>query len=171
MLVSQSCQTLCNPMECRRLGSSVHGISQARILQWVAVFFSRGSSQPWEWTQVYGIAGRFFFIWATREALDSMLKNRNITLPTKVHRIQTKLFFFFFPPSNHVWTWELNHKEGWAPKNWHFQIVVLEKTSDSLWREKRLKLSVLKESTLNIQWTLKLKLQYFGHLMQQANSF
>ena len=49
-------------------GSSVHGISQTRILEWVAISFSRGSSQPRDWTWVSHIAGRFFIIWATREA-------------------------------------------------------------------------------------------------------
>ena len=50
-------------------GSSVHGILQARILEWVAIPFSRGSSQPRDWTQISHIAGRSFTIWATREAL------------------------------------------------------------------------------------------------------
>ena len=45
-----------------------HGILQARILEWVAFLFSRGSSQPRDWTQVSHIAGRFFTTWATREA-------------------------------------------------------------------------------------------------------
>ena len=49
-------------------GSSVHGISQARILEWVAIFFSRGSSQPRDQNWISCIAGRFFTIWATREA-------------------------------------------------------------------------------------------------------
>ena len=48
--------------------SSVHGILQARILEWVAIFFSRGSSQPRDWTWISSIAGRFLTIWATREA-------------------------------------------------------------------------------------------------------
>ena len=59
-LVAQSCPTLCAPMDCSLPGSSVHGILQARILEWVAFPFSRGSSQPKDWTQVYPIAGRFF---------------------------------------------------------------------------------------------------------------
>ena len=49
-------------------GSSVHGILQAGILEWVAMPFSRGSSKPRDWTQVSCIAGRFFAIWTTREA-------------------------------------------------------------------------------------------------------
>ena len=44
--VAQSCLTLCDPMECSLPGSSVHGIFQARVLEWVAISFSRGSSQP-----------------------------------------------------------------------------------------------------------------------------
>ena len=66
--VAQSCPTLCNPMECSLPVSSVHGIFQTRILEWVAISFSRGSSQPRHWTLVSCIASRLFTIWATREA-------------------------------------------------------------------------------------------------------
>ena len=66
--VTQSCLTLCNPMDCSLPGSSVHDILQARVLEWVAVPFSRRSSQPRDQTQVFRIAGRFFTVWATREA-------------------------------------------------------------------------------------------------------
>ena len=59
--VAQSCLTLCN-----RLHHTVHVILQARILEWVAFPFSRGSSHPRDWTQVSPIAGRFFTSWATR---------------------------------------------------------------------------------------------------------
>ena len=68
MLVTQSCPTFCNPMDCSPPGSRVHGILQARILKWIAIPFSRGSSQPRDWTQVSCIAGGFFTIWDTREA-------------------------------------------------------------------------------------------------------
>ena len=57
-----------DPMDCRLPGSSVHGILLARIPEWVAVPFSRGSSQPRDQTWVSCIAGRYFIIWATREA-------------------------------------------------------------------------------------------------------
>ena len=60
--VAQSCLTLCDPMDCGPPGSSVHGIFQARILDWVAISFSRGSSQPRDQTQVSHIAGRRFTI-------------------------------------------------------------------------------------------------------------
>ena len=61
--VIQLCPTLCDPMD-----YAVHEILQARILDWVAFPFSRGSSQPRDGTQVSCIAGRFFTSWATREA-------------------------------------------------------------------------------------------------------
>ena len=68
VLVAQSCPTLCDPIDCDPLGSSVHGILQARILEWVAIPFSRGSPQPRNQIRVSCIAGRFFTVWATREA-------------------------------------------------------------------------------------------------------
>ena len=64
--VTNSCPTLYNPMDCLP-GSSVNGILQARILEWVAIPFSRGSSQSRDQTWVTCITGRFFTIWATRE--------------------------------------------------------------------------------------------------------
>ena len=67
-LVAQLCPTLSDPMGCSPPGSSVHGDLQARILEWVAMSSSRGSSQPRDQTQVSRIAGGFFTVWATREA-------------------------------------------------------------------------------------------------------
>ena len=69
VLVTQLCLTLCDPMEHSSLGSSVYGILQARILEWVAIPFSRKSSWPRDWTWVSCIAGRFFTVWATKEAV------------------------------------------------------------------------------------------------------
>ena len=66
--VAQSCPTLYDPMDCSIPGSSIHGIFQARVLEWVAISFSRGSSQPRDRTWVSHIAGRRFTVWATREA-------------------------------------------------------------------------------------------------------
>ena len=93
VLVTQSCLTLCNPVDCSPPGSSVHGILQARMLEWVAVPFSTGSSQLWDQTQVSCIAGIFFTDWVTRKAcvlvqqqvpglkmLLSMLKRKNVLL-------------------------------------------------------------------------------------------
>ena len=70
--VAQSCPTLCNPVDCSPPGSSVHGILQARILEWVAISFSRGSSQLRDRTQVSHITGRHFNLWAAREAWGSI---------------------------------------------------------------------------------------------------
>ena len=67
VLVTQSCPTLCDPKDCRPRGSSVSGILQARILEWEAIPFSRGSSRPRDWTWVSCMAGRCFTSWATRK--------------------------------------------------------------------------------------------------------
>ena len=68
VLVIQSCPTCCHPMDCSLPRSCVHRTLQARILEWVAIPFSRGSSWPRDRTQVSCIASRFFAISATREA-------------------------------------------------------------------------------------------------------
>ena len=67
--VAQSCLTLCNSMD-----YTVCGILQARILEWVAFPFFRGSSQPRDQTQVSHTAGGFFTSWATREAMEAGCK-------------------------------------------------------------------------------------------------
>ena len=72
VLVAQSCQTPCSPMDSSLPGSSVHGILQARVLEWVTTPFPRGSSWPRNWTWVSCIAGRFFTIWFTREYTECM---------------------------------------------------------------------------------------------------
>ena len=74
--VAQSCLTLCNPMNCSLPGSSVHGIFQTRVLEWVAISFSRGSSQPRDQTRVSLTAGRRFTVWATREAPECSTKSQ-----------------------------------------------------------------------------------------------
>ena len=58
--------------------------------------------------------------------LDSILKSRDVTLPTKVRLVKAMVF-----SSDHVWMWELDCEESWAPKNWCFWTVVLEKTLES----------------------------------------
>ena len=68
VLVTQSCQILCDPTDCSPPGSSIHGVLQARILEWVSIPFCRGSFQPRDWTRIACIAGRLYTIWATREA-------------------------------------------------------------------------------------------------------
>ena len=56
------------PMDCSPPGSYIYGILQERILDWITISFSKGSSQLRDWTQVSCIAGRFFTIWAPTEA-------------------------------------------------------------------------------------------------------
>ena len=73
----------------------------------------------------------------------------------------------------HVWMWELDWEENWAPKNWCFWTVVLEKTLESPWPGRRSNQSILKEISpeCSLQGLmLKLKLQYFGYLMWRADS-
>ena len=77
VLVTQSCPTLCSPLECSLPGSFVHGILQARILEWVTIPFSRGSSLCRD--RSLCTAGRFFTVWATREAPRCPLRWPSIT--------------------------------------------------------------------------------------------
>ena len=68
VLATRSCPALCDPVDCSPPGSSVYGILQARVLEWVAISSSRASSWPRDQTQVSCIAGRCFTFWAAREA-------------------------------------------------------------------------------------------------------
>ena len=70
-LVTKLCLTLSDPMEYSPPGSSVHGILQARILQWGAISFSRGSSRPRDWTHISCIGRQILHCWVTREAHDA----------------------------------------------------------------------------------------------------
>ena len=72
---SLSCVWLCDPMDCNLPGSSIHGILQARILGWVAICFSRGSSWSRGWTWISCIMGRLFMAWATRQSTLGKVKN------------------------------------------------------------------------------------------------
>ena len=77
----------------------------------------------------------------------------------------------FINPCSYVWLWELNRKEGWTPKNWCFQTVVLEKTPECPLDSKEIKPVNLKE--INPEYSVEgllLKFQYFGHLMWTADS-
>ena len=75
--------------------------------------------------------------------------------------------------SGHIWMWDLDYKESWAPKNWCFWTVVLEKTLGVPWTARRSSQSILKEITpvYSLEGLiLKLKFQYFGHLMWRTDS-
>ena len=100
VLVTQSCLTLCKSTDCTTPGSSVHEIFQARILEWVAIPFSRESSRPKVQTWDSRTAGRFFTIWATREAL----LESNIVIFSSVSEGNSYSFFsflFFKSRTNH----------------------------------------------------------------------
>ena len=86
--VAQLCQTLRDSMDCSlpraTVVASIHGIFQARVLEWVAISFSRGSSWSRDWTPVSLIVGRRFTVWATREV------SNNISL------LNSKSYWFLF---------------------------------------------------------------------------
>ena len=82
--VAQSCLTLCDPMDCSLPGSSIRGIFQARILEWVAISFSRRSSWPRDWIHVSHIVGGRFTVWATREVLFKVWVSEWVKLLSRV---------------------------------------------------------------------------------------
>ena len=136
--VAQLCPTLSDPMNCSLPGSSVHGIFQARVLEW-------GDDEP-----------------------RPCFKKQKHYFANKSPYSQSYGF-----PSNHVWIWELDHKEGWVLKKWCLWTVVLEKTLESPLNSKEIKLVIPKG---NQPWyslkglMVKLKLQYLGHLMWGPDS-
>ena len=96
------------------------------------------------------------------------LKSRDITLPTKVHLVKALVFPVV------IYGCELDCKESWAPKNWCFWTIVLEKTLENPWTARRSNHSILKEicsGYLLEALVLKAKLQYFGYLMWRSDSF
>ena len=100
--------------------------------------------------------------------LDSILKSRDNTLLTKLHIVRVIVFPIV------SWMWGLDHKESWAPKNWCFWTVVLEKTLESSLCCKKIK-QVNPKGNLSEYLLkglmLKLKLQYFCHMMWRTDSF
>ena len=123
--VAQLCSTLCDPMDSSQPISSIHGIFQARILEWVAISFSRRSSWPRDRTQVSRIVGRRFTVWATKEGhimhnINIMITNteysetrreENLTpIHSHLQRYSLLIFWQFFSPmlSNvpfFIWNW------------------------------------------------------------------
>ena len=109
----------CNPMNYSLSGSSVHGIFQARILVYVAIFFARGSSQPKDQTQVSWIAGRFFTIWATREAQEygvgnlSLLQGIFLTQESNQGLLHCRWILYKLSHQGHLDHREAGKKEEW----------------------------------------------------------
>ena len=135
MLVAQSCLTLCDPMDCSPPGSSVHGILQARILEWVAIPFSRVSSQCRGWNRFPmspALAGRFFTIWATREVLINHILIAYLRNKSKWdrERKQRKSIYIFCPLYIHskfqfLWSYMKLLVSKYFPKNIHIFVMFL----------------------------------------------
>ena len=97
VLVPQYCPTLCSPMDCNSPGSSVHEIFQARMLEVVAISFSRAFSQPRDQTQVSYSAGGSFTIWATREAQEKVTRDKlwGEKMKNILNKIKRRSIIFF----------------------------------------------------------------------------
>ena len=112
---AQSCPTLCNP-----LNYTVRGILQARILKWVAVSFSRGSSQPKNQTYVSHISGTFFTSWATREAKNtgvgslSLLQWILLIQESNQGLLDCRQILYQLRHQGSPWNWSLCQK-AWGP--------------------------------------------------------
>ena len=117
----QLCLTLCNPVDCSPSGSSVYGILQARILEWVAIPFSRGSSWPRDQIWVSHIPGSFFTVWATRESPELLLLKYlfNIYSEKEYPSIKTWGKFFYCILSSSVWARELYTLTIHKVKRWN----------------------------------------------------
>ena len=141
-LVTQSCLTLCDPMNYNLLCSSV----QARILEWVAMPSSRGSSQPRDGTQISHIAGRFLTSWVTREAswrwssltlqgLPQYKNNSQSWLPSGSARPWARVRSWaiaFHPPNNSAEAGLLQFSFCWS-ENWGMKAEVLGALGHLLW--------------------------------------
>ena len=194
-LLKWSCSVVCDSLQSHGLyslsGSSVHGIFQARVLQWVAISFSRESSQLRDRTQVSCTAGRCFTIWATRNPpiyvsilfqilfpFKSLQSVEQVSLcntvdPCWLSALNIAVCTYHGFSIRHVRMSELDYKEGWTLKNWCFRAVILQKTLESSLDCKEIKPVNPKgnQSEYSLEGLmLKLKLQYFGHLMWKANS-
>ena len=165
---------------------TVHGTLQARILEWVAIPFSRASSQPRDRSQVSCIAGGFFTSWATREArgscsheiktltpwktsyenLHSMWKSRGITLPTKVHLVKAIGFPIVMYGSE---SWTIKKAEHWRTDA--FELWCWKRLLRVIWITRKSNKFILKEISPDHSLEgLMLKLQYFGHLSGRTDS-
>ena len=140
---AQSCPTLSDPVDCSLPGSSVHGIFQAKVLEWGAIAFSLTN-------------------------LDSILKSRDITLSTKVCIVKSMVFPVV-----------MYGCESWAVKKAEhrrvdaFELWCWRRLLRVPWTARRSNQSILKEISSGYSLEglmLKLKLQYFGHLMQRVDS-
>ena len=178
--VAQSCPTPSDPMDCSLPGSPIPGILQARTLEWVAISFS--NAWKWKvkvkslshvrllattWTAAYQAPPSMGFSRQEYRPLKSIKKKRH-HFGNKGPYIQSYGF-----SSSHVWMLELDHTEGWMPKNWSFWTVCgVGRLLRVPWTARRSNQLIWKESPeYSLEGLrLKLKFQYLGHLMQRATS-
>ena len=142
--VAQSCLTLSDPMDCSLPGSSIHGISQSRVLEWGAIAFS--NDQPRKY-----------------------IKKQKNYFSNKGTSSQGYGF-----SSSPVWMWELNYKKAECRRIDAFELWCWRRLLRVPWTARRSNQSILKEISPKYSLKglmLKLKLQYFGHLMQRNDSF
>ena len=102
VLVPQECPTLCSLMDCNSPGSSVYEIFQARILELVAISFSRAFSQPRDQTQVPYSAGGSITVWATREAQDKLFGEKMKNILSKIRRKNIIFLAWYLAPLTNV---------------------------------------------------------------------
>ena len=158
-------------MDCSLQGSNIHEILQARILEWAAYPFSSRSSRPRNRMGVFCIAGRFFSCWAAREAvtnLDSVFRSRDIALLTKVYIVETMVFLVV---RYRCESWTIKKAEDWRIDV--FKLWCWRRLLRVSWTAMRSNQSIPKEISPEYSLEglmLKLKLRYFGPLMQRANS-
>ena len=141
--VTESCPTLSDPMDCSPTGSSIHGIFQARVLEWGAIAFS-----------------------VTK--LDSVLKSKDTTLSTKVHLVKAMVFPVVMYECE---SWTIKKAE--CQRIDAFGLWCWRRLLRAPWTARRSYQSILKENSPRCSLEglmLKLKLQYFGHLMRRVDS-
>ena len=126
MLVTQLCQTLCDPLDCSPPGSSIHRISKARILEWVGIYFSRGSSQPRDWTH---ISCSFFQSFQHTELM-GLLGGWVLAGPSCVNP-SPQLAAVFAPPP-HFPQWPLSKSSLASQSEWPFFTSLLATVSSAL---------------------------------------
>ena len=120
--MSLSCVRLCDPMDCSLPGSSAHGIFQAVVLEWIAISFSRGSSQPRDRTLVSRIVDRCFPVWATGEVTCCLVNFKNSFLHTRAYLLHFPLPFL----------------QQWGSESWMFALLRLFSEPPSTWPPLRL---------------------------------
>ena len=154
--VAQSCPTLSHPMDCSPPGSSIHGIFQARVLEWGAISYSHAIKR-------HLLLGRKAMI-----NLDSVLKSRDLTLLTKVRLVKAKVFPVVMYGCE---SWTLKKAE--RQRIDAFALWCRRRLLRVPWTARRSNQSILKEISPEYSLEglmLKLKFQHSGHLMQRADS-